>query len=73
LPLEGDEKVPVVNDCADLTPYVREDMLLELPRYPLCKPDCRGLEKLTAGQAKNIGDKDELIPSVWSELDKLKL
>ena len=31
LPLEGEERVPVVNDCADLTPYVREDMLLELP------------------------------------------
>jgi uncharacterized protein len=73
LPLEDEEKVPVVNDCADLTPYVREDMLLELPRHPLCKPDCRGLEKITTGKAPNSGDKDELIPSVWAELDKLKL
>ena len=73
LPLEGEERVPVVNDCADLTPYVREDMLLELPQHPLCKPDCRGLEKLTTGKAKNTGGKDEAIPSVWSELDKLKL
>jgi uncharacterized metal-binding protein YceD (DUF177 family) len=73
LPLEGEERVPVVNDCADLTPYVREDMLLELPRHPLCSPDCRGLEKTKTGKAKNIGGKDELIPSAWSELDKLKL
>ena len=73
LPLEGEERVPVVNDCADLTPYVREDMLLELPQHPLCKPDCRGLEKITTGNAKNTGGQDEAVPSVWAELDKLKL
>jgi uncharacterized protein len=73
LPLEGEEKVPVVNDYADLTPYVREDMLLELPRHPLCKPDCRGLDQTKTGKARNTGGKDELIPSPWSELDKLKL
>ena len=73
LPLEGEEQVPVVNDCADLTPYVREDMLLELPRHPLCKPDCRGLKKIKTGKAQNTGGKDELIPSPWAELDKLKL
>ncbi|MGA2788311.1 MAG: YceD family protein [Verrucomicrobiota bacterium] len=73
LPLEGEEQVPVVNDCADLTPYVREDMLLEFPRHPLCKPDCRGSEKIITGNAKNTGGKDETIPSAWAELDKLKL
>jgi len=73
LPLEGEEKVPVVNDCADLTPYVREDMLLELPQHPLCKPDCGGLEKTKTGKAQNTGGRDEVVPSVWAELDKLKL
>jgi uncharacterized protein len=73
LPLEGEEPVPVVNDCADLTPYVREDMLLELPQHPLCKPDCCGLEKIKIGKAKNTGGKDELLPSAWAELNKLKL
>ena len=73
LPLDGEENVPVVNDCADLTPYVREDMLLELPRHPLCQPDCRGLEKTKTGKAKKAGGKDELTPSAWAELDKLKL
>jgi uncharacterized protein len=73
LPLEGEDRVPVVNDCADLTPYVREDMLLELPQHPLCQPDCRGLEKLTTGNAQNAGGNEEAVPSVWAELDKLKL
>jgi uncharacterized protein len=45
LPLEGDEKVPVANDSVDLTPYLREDILLEFPRHPLCKSDCSGLPK----------------------------
>jgi uncharacterized protein len=73
LPLEGDESVSIVNDCADLTPYVREDMLLEFPRHPLCRPDCRGMEKIKTGKVKNAGGKDDFAPSVWSELDKLKL
>jgi uncharacterized protein len=73
LPLAGEEAVPIANDCADLTPYVREDMLLELPRHPLCKPDCRGLKKTKTGKAQNTGGKDESIPSPWAELDKLKL
>ena len=73
LPLEGEECVSIVNDCADLTPYVREDMLLEFPRHPLCRPDCRGMEKTKAGKVKSAGGKDELTPAVWAELDKLKL
>jgi uncharacterized metal-binding protein YceD (DUF177 family) len=56
-----------------LTPYVREDMLLELPRHPLCRPDCRGLEKIKTSRAQNTGGKDELTPPAWAELDKLKL
>jgi uncharacterized protein len=73
LPLEGEESVPLVNDCADLTPYAREDMLLEFPRHPLCRPDCPGLEKMKSGKAKNTGGKKEMTPSAWAELDKLKL
>jgi DUF177 domain-containing protein len=73
LPLEGEESVPTVNDYADLTPCVREDILLEFPRHPLCRPDCPGLEKMKTGEAKNIGGRDQTTPSAWSELDKLKL
>jgi uncharacterized metal-binding protein YceD (DUF177 family) len=73
LPLDGEERVPAANDCADLTPFVREDMLLELPRHPLCKPDCRGLKKTKIGRAKRTGGKEESNRSAWAELDKLKL
>ena len=52
LPLSGEERVPVDNDCVDLTPHLREDILLEFPQHPLCKPDCRGLEKFSTGKAK---------------------
>ena len=71
LPLEGEERVTVVNDCVDLTPFMREDMLLELPRHPLCKPDCSGLKEAKAGKARKTADETAL--STWAKLDKLKL
>src|SRR5262245_26822109 len=46
LPLEGEDAVPVVNDCVDLTAYIREDILLEFPQHPLCNQECRGLPEL---------------------------
>lgn len=74
LPLEGEEKVSVDNDCVDLTPYVREDILLEFPQHPLCETDCRGLP-VKEGKAKKATKTGDSIqePSAWSELDKLKL
>lgn len=74
LPLEGEEKTPVDNDCVDLTPYIREDILLEFPQHPLCETECRGLPKSEMGKAKKntkSGDSRQE-PSAWSELDKLK-
>ena len=50
-PLEGDEAVSVKNDCVDLTPCVREDILLGFPQHPLCRPDCDGLKKASVGKA----------------------
>src|SRR5215831_15146854 len=44
LPLQGEDKVTVTNDCVDLTPFLREDILLEFPQHPLCKPECAGLK-----------------------------
>jgi len=74
LPLEGEEKTPVDNDCVDLTPYVREDILLEFPQHPLCETECRGLpvKQGKAKKATKTGDSNQE-PSAWSELDKLKL
>jgi uncharacterized protein len=73
LPLDGEESVPVANDCVDLTPSVREDIILEFPRHPLCRPDCQGLEKMKTGEAQDTGGRIEITPSAWAELDKLKL
>ena len=70
LPLEGEDKVSIVNDSVDLTPFVREDMLLEFPQHPLCQPECAGLKKKTKVQSAGI---EEKVPSPWTELDKLKL
>ncbi|HEY3763010.1 MAG TPA: YceD family protein [Verrucomicrobiae bacterium] len=66
LPLEGEDKATVDNDCIDLTPYVREDILLEFPQHPLCKPECRGLKEIS----EKSHDENE---SAWSKLNKLKL
>jgi uncharacterized protein len=76
LPLAGEDKVSVENDSIDLTPYVREDMLLEFPQHPLCKPKCAGLKKKSGvhktGERKEL-EKEQEKPSAWTELDKLKL
>ena len=71
LPLEGEERTVIVNDCVDLTPFAREDMLLEFPRHPLCKLDCSGLKETKTGKARKTAD--EIAPSAWVELNKLKL
>ena len=74
VPLDGEDAATVLNDCVDLTPFVREDILLELPRHPLCDPECRGLQRPSSVKAKKSGagltGKDS---SAWAELDKLEL
>jgi uncharacterized protein len=74
LPLTGEERVIVNNDCVDLTPYVREDILLAFPQHPLCEAECRGLRepgrqlKGSAGAATEASE----VSSAWAELNKLK-
>ena len=70
LPLEGEDKVAVDNDCVDLTPFVREDILLDFPQHPLCRPDCAGLKSKTARQAEAV---EKPASDAWAKLDKLKL
>jgi uncharacterized protein len=72
LPLTGEDAVAVNNDCVDLTLFAREDILLEFPQHPLCKPDCRGMEKISTGNAKTVG-KRRIVSPTWAELNKLKL
>jgi uncharacterized protein len=66
IPLEGEEPAPVENDLVDLTPYIREDILLNFPQHPLCSEECAGLPvRSEKGQTQDS--------SAWSELNKLKL
>lgn len=71
-PLEGEDALPVDGDFADLTPSVREDILLSLPTNPLCGPDCRGLKP--KGQSRELQVREQAEPNkAWSALDNLKL
>jgi len=71
LALEGEEAVPVTNDIVDLTPVVREDMLLSFPQHPLCEPGCGGLTWPPASGKEKT--EKQGAGSVWTALDQLKL
>jgi uncharacterized protein len=74
LPLSGEDRVPVVRDAVDLTPWVREDILLALPQHPLCERDCRGLAQPPAGMREaNAAGQADLTSPAWAVLNKLKL
>ena len=70
LPLAGEDKVSVDNDCVDLTPFVREDMLLDFPQHPLCRPDCAGLKRKDVRKADAA---ETPASATWAQLDQLKL
>ena len=72
LALEGEEQVTISNDVVDLTPYIREDIVLAFPQHPLCRPDCKGLENPHRDPAAETQHESELTSSAWSELNKLK-
>ena len=61
--LHGPEKV-------DLTPFIREDLLLNLPAHPRCDTD--GNRVCKAKQSKPV-EQDTKRKLDWSALDKLKL
>jgi uncharacterized protein len=71
LPLEGLEKVAIKDDLADLTPCLREDILLEYPQHPLCEAGCAGLPN-RANKHETKGPSQTQSSSAWSELNKLK-
>jgi uncharacterized protein len=72
IPLSGEDAVRVDGDTVDLTPFLREDILLGLPQHPLCKPDCGGLKKPSVGKSKKNSSSDVKTSSAWAELEKLK-
>jgi uncharacterized protein len=75
VPLEGEDAPPIHCDSVDLTPYVREDMVLALPQRPLCKQDCAGLPERPPGTSQTPDTASHRAESspVWRELDKLRL
>ena len=59
-------------EVIDLAPYVREDILLNLPAHPHC--DREGGRKCPAAEvAAPVTEQDGKRPPDWSALDKLKL
>ena len=62
-------------EMVDLTPYVREDILLNLPSYPHCdwngEHTCAGVQKLTSRDKS--GEPPFQAQNVWGELEKLKI
>ncbi len=59
----------------DVTPDLRDGIILNIPHYPLCKPDCLGLCP-RCGQ--NLNQKrctcaDTPVPGPWEGLNKLRL
>jgi uncharacterized protein len=70
LPLAGEERVSIENDLVDLTPFIREDILLAFPRHPLCKIECGGLPYASAEKSDPTESGES--SSAWAELNKLK-
>ena len=75
LPLEGEDKALVTSDCIDLTPQIREDIVLAFPQHPLCRSDCSGLASTQKKPEEHPGSAAVGAPdaSTWAALDKLKL
>ena len=73
LPLEGEDQVTIENDCVDLTPFVRDDILLAFPQHPLCDRKCSGLHNTPLLGKNPCGvSETRMDSSAWAELDKLK-
>jgi uncharacterized protein len=73
IPLEGEEAA-VEGDFVDLTPYLREDIILAFPQHPLCEPGCAGLPSGPAGTGNaRPGPAAQLSSPVWAALNELKL
>ena len=68
LPFKGDGAIETINDSVDLTPWVREDILLGFPQHPLCAPDCTGL-KVADPEGSSAVTGTEPLPSPWAQLD----
>ena len=76
IPLSGKGNIQLINDSADLTPYLREDTFLSFPQHPLCESGCDespqpGVEGKSSTFKLASGNHNEA--SDWAELDQLNL
>ncbi len=65
---------PIVGDQIDLAPMVRENLLLDGPLAPLCRPDCAGLCP-TCGIDRNTATCDcdaSVVDPRWDALTQLR-
>jgi uncharacterized metal-binding protein YceD (DUF177 family) len=68
LSLSGPDTIEVIGEYVDLTPSIREDILLSLPRHPLCDESCKGL----ASKRKVVQEEDKNQSDAWDKLDQWK-
>ena len=72
IPTTGEDKAPINKGSVDLTPYIREDMVLAFPQHPLCREDCPGLAANNQ-KVPDIPQPDAGKKSPWDQLNQLKL
>lgn len=60
-------------EIVDLTPFLREDLLLNLPAHPRCDRDGGGVCKAASKTLNMASESEEKREHDWEALDKLKL
>ena len=69
LSTDGEDAIVFEDDSVDLTPWVREDTLLDFPKHPLCAPDCPGLEAARSSMPEPEEEADPPL-SPWAKLEE---
>jgi uncharacterized protein len=67
---DEDELPRVVDDLIDLTPLVRDEIVLALPLAPVCRPDCPGLCPECGERFDDLepGHSHEILDPRWAAL-----
>lgn len=65
------------SETVDLTPAIREDILLALPPHPRCdwngETECKGARNASFGEGGEGRESDREAPHTWAALDQLNL
>ena len=68
LSLSDTDAIEINGEYVDLTPSFREDILLGLPRHPLCDESCQGL----AFRQETVTEEDVEPSDAWDALEDWK-